>query len=201
MPFLTLVSRLTLDISIPSDRLSIFYRISGPAFDWVQSFIIGRTQTVHYGGLVSRRALLRSGIPQRSELGSILYVLYTTDVQKLVKSLGFRVNLYADDTQFHDSCNSTDAAELPASSMRVIKAVKDWMSSNRPRLNADKTQFIRLETSHFLDVLQINSNPANKVVHNLGVNFDPHLLMKRQVNMLCQFCYFLLRRLCILIKL
>ena len=106
---------------------------------------------------------------------------------------GFRVHLYADDTQFHDSCRSTDAAVLAARAMRVIEAVRDWMSSNRLRLNTDKTQFIWLGTSHFLDVLQINSIPANEVVNNLGVYFDPELLMERQVNKLCQVCYFHLR--------
>ena len=79
--------------------------------------------------------------------------------------------------------------------MHVIEAVRDWMSSNRLRLNADKTQFIWLGTSHFLDVLQVNSIPANDVVNNLGVYFDPGLLMERQVNKLCQVCYFHLRRL------
>jgi len=79
--------------------------------------------------------------------------------------------------------------------MRVIEAVKEWMSSNRLRLNADKTQFIWLGTSHFLDVLQINSIPANEVGNNLGVYFDPELLMERQVNKLGQVCYFHLRRL------
>ena len=126
---------------------------------------------------------------------SFIVVLYTADVQKLVESFGFRVHHYADDTQFHDSCKSTDAAVLAARAMRVIEAVRDWMSSNRLRLNADKTQFIWLGTSHFLDVLQINSIPANEVVNNLGVYFDPELLMERQVNKLCQVCYFHLRRL------
>ena len=143
----------------------------------MQSFIVGRTQTVHYGGLVSRRAQLRSGIAQGSVLGLILYVLYTADVQKLVQLFGFGVHLYADDTQFHDSCKSTDAAELAARAMRSIESVRDWMSSNRLRLNADKTQFIWLGTSHFLDILQVNSIPANDVVNNLGVYFDPELLM------------------------
>ena len=196
LPCSTLVPRLdTVDHSILLSRLSISYGISGSAFDWMRSFIVGRTQTVHCGGSVSRRAELRSGIAQGSVLGPILYVLYTADVQKLVESFGFRVHLYADDTQFHDSCKSTDAAVLAARAMRVIEAVRGWMSSNRLRLNADKTQFIWLGTSHFLDVLQINSIPANDVVNNLGVYFDPELLMERQVNKLCQVCYFHLRRL------
>ena len=62
----------TVDHSILLDRLSISYGISGAAFDWMQSFIIGRTQTVHYGGSVSRRAQLRSGIAQGSVLGPIV---------------------------------------------------------------------------------------------------------------------------------
>ena len=45
------------------------------------------------------------------------------------------------------------------------------------------------------DVLQINSTPANEVVSNLGIYFVPELLMERQVNKLCQVCYFHLRRL------
>ena len=113
-------------------------------------------------------------------------------VQKLLESFGFRVNLYAEDTQFHDSCKSTHAAELAAPAMRVIEAVRDWMSPNRFRLNANYTQFICLGTSHFLGVLQINSIPANKGCQQrgTGVYFDPGLLMERQVNKLCQVCYF-----------
>ena len=84
------------DHSIMLDRLSISHGLSGSAFDWMQSFIVDRTQTVHYGGSVSRCAQLQSGIAQGSVLGPILYVLYTADVQKLVESFGFRVHLYAE---------------------------------------------------------------------------------------------------------
>ena len=40
----------TVDHSILLNRLSISYGISGSAFDWMQSFVVGRTQTVHYDG-------------------------------------------------------------------------------------------------------------------------------------------------------
>ena len=58
-------------------------RVSGSAFDWMQSFIVGLKQTIHYGSSVSRRAQLRSGIAQGSVLGPILYVLYTADSRNL----------------------------------------------------------------------------------------------------------------------
>ena len=73
------------------------------------------------------------------------------------------------------------------------------MSSNRLRLNADKTQFIWLGTSHFLgkrDMPTVNSIlQSTDVVNNLGVYLDPGLVMDRQVSKLCQVCYFHLRRL------
>ena len=150
----------TVDHSILLDRLSISYGVAGSVFDWMRSFIVDRTQTVHYGGQKSQCVELRSGVAQGLVLGPLLYVLYTAEIQKLVQSLGFNVHLYADDTQFHGSCKSSDAADLAARSMCVISAVKDWMSSNRLRLNTDKTQFIWLGTSHFLgkrDMAQVSA--------------------------------------------
>ena len=117
----------------------------------------------------------------------------------LVQSLGLNVHLYADDTQFHGSCKSSDAADLAARSMCVISAVKAWMSSNRLRLNTDKTQFIWLGTGHFLgkrDMARVSAILlSTDVVNNLGVYFDSELLMERQVSRLFQVCYFHLRRL------
>ena len=81
--------------------------------------------------------------------------------------------------------------------MRVIDAVRDWILSNRLRLNADQTQFIILARNKPL--LGRSSDqyfiPANEVVNNFRVYFDPESLIERQVNKLCQVCYFHLRRL------
>ena len=142
---------------------------------------------------------MRSGVAQGSVLGPLLYVLYTADIQRLVVSLGFGVHLYADDTQFHGSCKPADAADLAARAMDVINSVKTWMSSNRLRLNADKTQFIWLGTSHFLgrrDMQAVSSIlQSSDVVNNLGVYLDSGPVMDRQVSKLCQVYYFHLRRL------
>ena len=48
----------TVDHAILLDRLSISFGITGSAFDWMRSFIVGRTQTVHYCVGLSRIVLL-----------------------------------------------------------------------------------------------------------------------------------------------
>ena len=88
----------TVDHVILLDRLSISFGITGSAFDWMRSFIVGQTQTVHYCGSVSQCAVVHSGVAQGSVLGPLLYVLYTADIQKLVELLSFGVHLYVDDT-------------------------------------------------------------------------------------------------------
>ena len=180
----------TVDPFILFDQLSISYGIAGLALNWMRSFIVDRTQTVHFRSLRTRCAKLKSGVAQGSVLGPLMYVLYTADIQKLVQLLGFDVHLYADETQFHGSCMSSDAADLAARSMCVISAVKNWMSSNRLRLNTNKTQFIWLSTSHFLgkhDMARVNAIlPSTDVINNLVVCFDPELLMECQVSRLCQ---------------
>ena len=73
------------------------------------------------------------------------------------------------------------------------------MSSNRLRLNADKTQFIWLDTGHFLgnrDTQVIDTIlSSTNVVNNLGVYLGSELTLERQVSKLWQVCYFHLRRL------
>ena len=89
----------TVNHDILMDRLTQSFGLAGNAFDWLASFITGRTYVVRFGGTTTPPRKVRSGIPQGSILGPLLYILYTADVAALVESLGLKVHLYADDTQ------------------------------------------------------------------------------------------------------
>ena len=132
----------TVDHAILLNRLSVSYGLSSSALAWFSTFVTGRTQSVRLGGSVSPKTQVRFGIPQGSVLGPILYVLYTADVAKLVESLWLSVHLYADDTQLYGSCKASGSEELSRYMFSVIDRVNAWMSSNRLRLNQDKTEFI-----------------------------------------------------------
>ena len=74
----------TVDHLILLERLSKSYGISGSAMKWLDSFVIGRRQRVRFGGSSSPLVNVRTGIPQGSVLGPLLYVLYTADIEDIV---------------------------------------------------------------------------------------------------------------------
>ena len=190
----------TVNHAILLDRLSISFGITGSAFDWMRSFLSDTKSSLLWVRLAVCCCAFRSGSRLRAWTSSLRPLLYTADIQKLVESLGFGVHLYADDTQFHGSCAVSEAAAgLAGRAVRVVNEIKNWMSSNRLRLNADKTQFIWLGTGHFLgkrDTQAIDTIfSSTDVVNNLGVYLDTELTLEHQVSKLCQVCYFHLRRL------
>src|SRR6218665_2986833 len=62
----------------------------------------------------------------------------------LLSSYGVLSQLYADDTQAYLHCPSTSAMGAARTMHQAMGALADWMSSNRLRLNAQKTKFIWL---------------------------------------------------------
>jgi len=95
----------TVDHEVLLQRLHITYGVNGVAHDWFRSYLIGRHQYVRVRASQSSPVLMRYGVPQRSVLGPILFLLYTADIAALVGSHGLHVHLYADDTHVYGSCS------------------------------------------------------------------------------------------------
>ena len=95
-----------LDFSKAFDKVShlkLLYKlkmhgICGNTLQWIQSFLIGRTQTVILEGQNSDELTVTSGVPQGSVLGPILFLLYINDLPENVQS---QVRLFADDTAIY----------------------------------------------------------------------------------------------------
>ena len=79
--------------------------------NWSASYLNGRTQKVRIGGTLSEVLLVRSGVPQGSHLGPLLFLLFINDITYFLKDVEFL--LYADDLKLYKTIsNDSDALVL-----------------------------------------------------------------------------------------
>jgi len=91
----------TIDISTLLCHLRYFFDISGPALNWISSYVVGRTQFVCVGQEQLPRTDCEYGVPQGSNLGPLLFTLYISHVASIISSFGIDHAQYADDTQLY----------------------------------------------------------------------------------------------------
>ena len=202
MPLLTLWTfRLLLH------KLKVSYGLDGQVLQWFQSFLSDRTQIVSFAGCRSSPSKLDCGVPQGSVLGPLLFVLaYMLLTLMLWRSLCSTVShAYADDIQSANvrqlpSCRSTvrDQYQL----LQCVDGIDKWMSSNRLKLNADKTEFLWIGTRQQLlkvsnQPLLVDGQPVTPVksARNLCVLVDGELTMDVHVSAVVKGCFYQLRQL------
>ena len=99
----------TIDHTILLDRLNIYYEISELALGWFKSHLFGRTHLVKVGSTLSHLAALQYGVPQVSDLGPILFSLYTKPINSIIHShSSINYHFYADDTQLYITLSSAN---------------------------------------------------------------------------------------------
>ena len=192
----------TVDHNILLQRLNVSYGISGSALRWISSFLTDRTQVVAFAGSRSTSKRLTCGVPQGSVLGPLLFVLYSADIIQVAAKHGVRIHAYADDLQTYASCAAADQHSASVRLLSCVSEIGSWMTSNRLKFNADKTEFIWLGTRQQLS--KINALPLEvqcqyvtqlSKVRDLGVIIDSELKMNDHVANVVRGCFYQLRQL------
>ena len=96
--------------------------------------------TVTNNNKLSQPTLLNCGVPQGSVLGPILFILYTKPLTTLIRRHSISNKSFAGDTQLHDSCRPDQIDTSVQGMQNCISDVKTWMTSNKLKLNDDKTE-------------------------------------------------------------
>jgi hypothetical protein len=190
------------DHDILLDILRVSFGISGVVLDWIRSFLSERVQEIRVGSSASEPVSLRFGVPQGSVLGPLLYIIYTADIIQVFESHGFKVHLYADDSQLYIHLELVNVRAILQSTETCLHEVKQWSSSRRLLLNAGKTEFMIMDRSGKVqltpDEFSICFGGATlkmmDVARSLGVMMDSRLTMKPFISRTSRSCFYQLRR-------
>jgi len=132
----------TIDHSILLECLSSWFGISSTALSWIKSYLLNRSFYVNIDNSTSSVFQLLYGVPQRSVLGPLLFILCTTPLSTVISNSSANHHQYADDTQLLLSFSALDFSRNITHLENTITNVSNGMSSNFQFLNPSKTELL-----------------------------------------------------------
>lgn len=149
------------------------YGITGELLRWFGSYLSDRNLRVAFGGTFSTAFTPRSGVPQGSVLGPLLFNIFINDLGGHLLSSYL---LFADDLKIYAKIRSLgDAIVLQEDLVRLT----EWCDRNRLKLNIGKCKFISFNAKRnpLLTTYYINDTPLEQVgqISDLGVLLDSKL--------------------------
>jgi len=160
---------------------------------WLCAYLVNRQQTVRDPVSRERSSLLTTtaGVPQGSVLGPLLFVLYLTNFNKVLKYCKY--NFYADDLQIYLHAEPRNLADAVQKINTDISNVASWASGNGLSLNPKKTTAIIMGTARFINSLSsahalpkvaVNgiAIPYSGSVEYLGVTITSTLSWEKQIS-------------------
>ena len=193
----------TIDHGVLLKRMKTDLGISGTALQWFESYLSDRQSRVSITNNYSDPVNLLYGLPQGSILGPLKFVIYTLPLGNIIRQHALDFHLYADDTQLYCSFDPSipGARENAIEKLQLcIAEIQNWMTKNKLKLNESKTEFIVLGSPYYIQKLppvmltisDAHIKPTYSV-RNLGIMFDVHMTMTKQISSLCQSSYFQIR--------
>ena len=129
--------------SVPHGRLLYRleqYGIGGALLEWLRNFLTNRRQRVAVRGIIySEWTNVKSGVPQGTILGPILFLIYINDLPDGVSS---SVKLFADDTKvYRELSDAEGVASLLQSHLDLMSnRAKTWQMT----FNPDQCEVMRI---------------------------------------------------------
>ena len=156
---------------------------------WINSYMTGRCQGVWIDHVLSDLLPCDVGVPQGSNLGPLLFMIYVNDLPSV---LTCHTEQYADDSTLHATGKTCD--EIQRELENNCEVVSNWMGENMLQLNADKTHVMTIGTrerlaqpgnqiSVSMDGIRLEENPEHRETL-LGIIIDANLKWHGQIEFL-----------------
>ena len=126
---------------VPHHRLLMklyMYGITGKTHRWIEDFLGNRTQEVVVNGSKSECGMVKSGVPQGTVLGPLLFLIYINDIESQITS---SISLFADDSALYRPIYSeSDSLSLQEDIFKLQKWANTWQMA----FNVNKCKLLRI---------------------------------------------------------
>ena len=169
-----------IDHSIILHKLQLF-GLSNKLCSFLSSYLTNRSQYVSYNGFKSSEYLVTSGVPQGSNLGPLIFLLFINDLPTYIEHCPSL--LFADDTKVHNEIKSeSDCLGLQL----AVDNLTNWCFINRLALNVQKCKVITFSRKKHPLIYDYNINNTRlerfEIVKDLGVYFDSNFNFNHHAN-------------------
>ena len=189
------VAIVTLDLSKAFDCLNhqlLLQKLSklglnDPSISWMKAYLSNRSQVTKFKNFTSNIESPKTGVPQGSILGPLLFICFTNDLPPNFSNI-CTVNAYADDTQLLVTAKTV--SELKKKIKSAIDTAQSWFENNFMKINTDKTKIlifntspeskdVKIEIKFENEIIELTSEPFVEI---LGIYIDPDLNWKKQIR-------------------
>jgi ribonuclease P/MRP protein subunit RPP40 len=191
----------SLDHSTLLKRLNASFGLRGSVMSWFDSFLSGRELSVSYAGTTSSSCGITCGVPQGSVLGPLLFIMYTSDLFRIVNNHNLKIHMFADDAQIYGFCPPLKTSDLSAQMIACLNEVVSWCSSNRLELNASKSEYMwcsskQKRRSYAHCPVRCGNSTLSPVssVKCLGVHLDSDFSFVVHISKTVSACFGMLRQ-------
>ena len=159
------------------------YGINGNMLDLLTSYLTERKQFVFVNGSCSSVKTVKTGMPQGSNLGPILFSIYVNDIFNHFKSTPV---LYANDTCLNVKAHKPDLLETLMN--QEMETARKWKLANKLTINTSKTKAMiispKMKKSMFDYPIECGKSliSVQKNIKYLGLNIDDKLNFKEHIK-------------------
>lgn len=104
-----------------------------------KSYLSNKTQQVFFNNEWSNLIVTDYGVPQRSVLGLLLFIVYINDIMKVCVD-ECNIRIFANDTLIH--IVEANSKEVGRKLNMAFVSVEEWMDVKKLKMNVEKTKYM-----------------------------------------------------------